>query len=151
MHRPVPEIDSVAAVFRPPCAKSLISQALWHGENQAGLRREFTRWTCLGKLRAFSTPDSRSRSALPLTHRNTKRKMLAVGPWVAADSESILRTFRFVGASCAASAASRDLTLALAGERVSFMTAVPAAMADVFSDNDAPPGLRHRRFAPESA
>jgi hypothetical protein len=86
-----------------------------------------------------------------LTHRNTKRKMRAVGPWVAADSESILRTFRFVGASCAASVAPRDLTLARPGERVSFMTAVPAAMADAFSDNDAPPGLRHRRFAPESA
>lgn len=77
--------------------------------------------------------------------------MRLVGPWVAADSESILRTFRFVGAVCAASVAPRDLTLARPGERVSFMTAVPAAMSDAFSDNDAPPGLRHRRLAPESA
>jgi hypothetical protein len=37
MPRAVPEIDSVASVFHPPCAKSLISQALWHGANQAGL------------------------------------------------------------------------------------------------------------------
>ena len=32
---------------------------------------------------------------------------------MAADSESILRTFRFVGASCAALVAPRDLSLAL--------------------------------------
>ena len=86
-----------------------------------------------------------------MTHRNTKRKMRAVGPCVAADSESILRTFRFVGASRAASVAPRGLTLARPGQRVSFVTAVPAAMVDALSDNDAPPGLRHRRFAPESA
>lgn len=77
--------------------------------------------------------------------------MCAVGPWVAADSESILRTFRFVGASCAASVAPRDLTLARPGKRVFVMTAVSAASPGAFSDNDAPPGLRHRRFAPELA
>jgi len=74
--------------------------------------------------------------------------MRAVGPWVAADSESILRTFRFVGAPCAASVAPRGLTLVPPDRRVSVMTAVSS---DAFSDNDAPPGLRHRRLAPESA
>ena len=43
MHRPEPEIDSVASVSRPPCAKSLISQALWRRANQAGLQRESIR------------------------------------------------------------------------------------------------------------
>ena len=77
--------------------------------------------------------------------------MRVVGPVVAADSESILRTFRFVGASCAASVAPRDPTLARMGRRVSIVTAVSASSPDAFSDNDAPPGLRHRRLAPESA
>jgi len=77
--------------------------------------------------------------------------MRAVGPWVAADSESILRTFRFVGAACAASVAPRDLTLVRPGQRVFVMPAVSAVSSDAFSDNDAPPGLRHRRLAPELA
>jgi hypothetical protein len=70
---------------------------------------------------------------------------------VAADSESILRTFRFIGASCAASVAQSDLTLARPGERAFVTSAMSAAAADAFSDIDAPPGLRHRRFAPEPA
>jgi hypothetical protein len=85
-----------------------------------------------------------------LTHRNTKRKMRAVGPLVAADSESNLRTSRIVGASCAASVASTsssDPTLAHRGKRV---TPSPVAVA-ILGDTHAPPGLRHRRLAPEWA
>jgi hypothetical protein len=75
--------------------------------------------------------------------------MRAVGPWVAADSESNLRTSRIAGASCAAPVASiisSDPTLARGGRRV---TSLPAAA--IVSDNDAPPGPRHRRPAPERA
>jgi hypothetical protein len=89
-------------------------------------------------------------SRLQLTHRNMKRKMLVVGPLVAADSESILRTFRIVGAMCAASAGSSEssgLTPARFGRR---STSLPLAAAAV-GDHDAPPGLRHRRIAPELA
>ena len=73
--------------------------------------------------------------------------MHVVGPVVAADSESILRIFCFVGASCAASVAPRGLTLARFGKRVKALSIA----AGLFSDSDAPPGLRHRRLAPESA
>ena len=76
--------------------------------------------------------------------------MRAVGPWVAADSESNLRISRIVGASCAApvaSSLSSDPTLVRRGPRV---TSSPPAAAAV-SDDDAPPGWRHRRGAPEWA
>jgi hypothetical protein len=85
-----------------------------------------------------------------LTHRSTKRKMRAVGPLVAADSESNLRTSRIVGASRAvpvASNASSDPTLARRGER---MTSLPVVAA-IVGDDLAPPGLRHRRLASERA
>ena len=62
--------------------------------------------------------------------------MPVVRPLVAADSESILRPLRFLGASRAASALSRDMSLAI---------------GDSFGDNAAPPGFRHRRRAPELA
>jgi|GEM_PF-5377760 len=97
--------------------------------------------------------DSTHRPAPRLTHSNTKRKMHAVGPWVAADSESNLRTFRIRGAQCAApvasnaSSASSGQTLARRGQR---MTSLPCVAALV-GDDDAPPGSRHRRFAPEWA
>jgi len=93
--------------------------------------------------------DSTHRPAPRLTHRNTKRKMRVVGPLVAADSESNLRTFRIRGALCAApvaSSASSGQTLARRGERVTSLPCVAAAVGD-----GAPPGSRHRRIAPERA
>jgi len=68
---------------------------------------------------------------------------------VAADSESNLCTSRIRGALRAAPVASSESsgqTLARLGRRV---TSLPGAAA--VGDNDAPPGLRHRRIAPESA
>jgi len=85
-----------------------------------------------------------------LTHRNPRRKMRAVGPVVAADSESNLRTSRIAGVSCAASVASNassDPTLARCGKRVASL----AVMAAIIGDGHAPPGRRHRRIAPEWA
>jgi len=85
-----------------------------------------------------------------LTHRNTKRKMRVVGPLVAADSESNLRTFRIRGAlftAPVASSSSSGQTLARRGERVTSSPGVAAAVGD----DDAPPGSRHRRTAPEWA
>ena len=90
--------------------------------------------------------DSTHRPAPRLTHRNTKRKMRVVGPLVAADSESNLRTFRIRGALCAAPVASSGQTLARRGERVTSLSCVVAAVGD-----GAPPGSRHRRIAPERA
>jgi hypothetical protein len=77
--------------------------------------------------------------------------MLVVGPWVAADSESNLRTFRFGGAACAASAGFVSVNPALVGNRVVSGRAAPARSPRACSDNDASPGLRHRRSAPELA
>ena len=80
--------------------------------------------------------------------------MRVVGPLVAADSESILRLLRFVGASRASSAMSRDMRLGLVGSLVAAAsnTAVhpPFAIGESFEDNAAPPGFRHRRTASES-
>ena len=86
-----------------------------------------------------------------MTHRNTKRKMLVVGPLVAADSESNLRTFRFGGASCAASVGFVSMNPALVGNLPVAMHAASAHSPWAFSDNDVPPGPRLRRFAPELA
>jgi hypothetical protein len=81
--------------------------------------------------------------------------MRVVGPLVAADSESNLLAFRFVGASRAASAMSRDMSLGLVGglAAAASNTAMhsPCAIGDSFGDNAAPPGLRHRRCASELA
>jgi hypothetical protein len=83
-----------------------------------------------------------------LTHCNTKRKIIDVGPLVAADRESILRTFRFGGTPRAASVGFEELSLALVGNLV---LAASAGSAWARGDRAAPPGLRHRRFAPELA
>jgi hypothetical protein len=80
-----------------------------------------------------------------------KRNMLVVGPWVAADSESNLRTFRVGGASCTASAGFRSVNPALVGNVLVAARAASAHSPCAFDDNDAPPGLRHRRCAPELA
>ncbi len=77
--------------------------------------------------------------------------MLAVGPLVAADSESNLRTFRFVGAPRAASARFPSVNRALVGNVVVAVSPASALPTCGFGDNDAPPGLRHRRHAPEFA
>jgi hypothetical protein len=77
--------------------------------------------------------------------------MLAVGPLVAADSESNLRTFRFAGASRAASAGFLPVNPALAGNVVVAGCRASAWAPCAFGDNDAPPGPRHRRIAPEFA
>ena len=95
--------------------------------------------------------DSTSRAPPQLTHRNTKRKMRAVGLLAAADSESILRTFRFGGASRAVSVGFMVMSPVRVGNGVvAAGDASPRAPRD-FSDDDAPPGVRQRRFAPESA
>jgi sorbitol-specific phosphotransferase system component IIA len=86
-----------------------------------------------------------------LTHRNTKRKIIDVGPLVAADSESILRTFRSGGTPRAASVGFNELSLALVGNLAVALSAALAGSACTTSVCDAPPGLRHRRFAPELA
>ncbi len=77
--------------------------------------------------------------------------MLVVGPLVAADSESNLRTFRFSGAPRAASVGFSQLSLALVGNLAAAVSAAPAGSPCASSDNNAPPGLRHRRCAPELA
>jgi hypothetical protein len=97
------------------------------------------------------TRDSRQPRRTPLTHRNTERKMLVVGPCVAADSESNLRTFRFSGAACAALFGFDTLSPALVGNVVVAATSALANPPCVRSDCSAPPGLRHRRSASESA
>jgi hypothetical protein len=86
-----------------------------------------------------------------LTHCNTKRKIIDVGPLVAADRESILRTFRFGGTPRAASVGFKELSLALFGNLVLAASAASAGSAWAPGDCDAPPGPRHRRFAPELA
>jgi hypothetical protein len=86
-----------------------------------------------------------------LTHCNTKRKMLVVGPLVAADSESNLRTFRFSGAPCAASVGFDPLSLAVVGNVLVALPAAPVRLPRAFGHDDAPPGLRLRRSAPELA
>jgi hypothetical protein len=86
-----------------------------------------------------------------LTHRNTERKIIAVGPLVAVDSESILRTFRFGGTPRAASVGFKELSLALVGNLAVAASAASTGSACAPGDCDAPPGLRHRRFAPELA
>ena len=86
-----------------------------------------------------------------MTHRNTKRNMFVVGPLVAADSESNLRTFRFGGAPCAASVGFDQMNPALVGNLVVAVRAALACSPRALSDNDAPPGLRLRRCAPEPA
>jgi hypothetical protein len=80
-----------------------------------------------------------------------KRKMLGVGPWVAADSESNLRTFRFVGAPRVESARFPSVNRGLAGNVLVAVSAASAMRPCAFGDNEAAPGLRHRRQAPESA
>jgi hypothetical protein len=97
------------------------------------------------------TPNSRSRQGPPLTHRNTKRKIIHVGPLVAADRESILRTFRFGGTPRAASVGFKQLSLALVGNLAVVASAASAGSARSPGACDAPPGLRHRRVAPELA
>jgi hypothetical protein len=77
--------------------------------------------------------------------------MLVVGPGVAADSESNLRTFRFSGAPCVASVGFGDLSPALVGNVVVAATSASANPPCVRSDYSVPPGLRHRRSASESA
>ena len=86
-----------------------------------------------------------------MTHRNTQRKMPAIGPVVAADSESNLRTFRSGGAPCVAFAGFSDLSLAPVGNRLVTVSDARACSSCVRSDCNAPPGLRHRRFASERA
>jgi hypothetical protein len=77
--------------------------------------------------------------------------MHVVGPVVAADSESNLRTLRFVGASRAAMAMSRDMSLGLSAGWPNMVMQSPRALSDLSGDNAAPPGFRHRRSAPELA
>ena len=101
------------------------------------------------------TRDSSSRRAAPLTHRNTRRKIRSVGPLVAADSESNLRTLRTVGASRAAPLQPSGSSFGLVGGFMAVVSNVamhsPRAFSEKFGDNAAPPGLRHRCRAPELA
>jgi hypothetical protein len=90
-------------------------------------------------------------SRTPLTHRNIKRNMSVVGPLVAADSESNLRTFRLVGTPRAASAGFDEMSPALVGNLRVAASAASARSPCAFGDNTAPPGSRHRRCAPELA
>ncbi len=78
--------------------------------------------------------------------------MLVVGPSVAADSEPNLHPCRLSGAPRAASVGSlvtRDL--AAVGALVATVSFGSVRVAGVVSDNLAPPGRRHRRFASERA
>ncbi len=81
--------------------------------------------------------------------------MRVVGPLVAADSESNLRILRTVGASRAASLQPSGSSLGLVGglSAVAPNAAMhsPRASSEKFGDDAAPPGLRHRRPAPELA
>jgi hypothetical protein len=80
-----------------------------------------------------------------------RRKMRVVGPWVAADSESNLRTFRISGASRAAPAGLSALSPAPVGNVVVAASDAAACSPRDRSDCSAPPGFRHRRAAPERA
>jgi hypothetical protein len=75
-----------------------------------------------------------------LTHRNTKRKIRVVGPFVAADSESNLHHFRFVVAPSDASAGN-----VVAARHTS------AVKPWGIGNRHVPAGLRHRRCAPGPA
>ena len=101
------------------------------------------------------TRDSSSRRAAPLTRRNTRRKIRFVGPLVAADSESNLRTLRSVGASRAAPLLPSGSSFGMVDGLVAVVPNVamhsPRAFSEKFGDDAAPPGLPHRRHAPELA
>lgn len=77
--------------------------------------------------------------------------MPAVGPVVAADSESNLRTYRSTGASRAAFAGLSTLSPALVGNLMVAPSDAAACSPRDRGDCSAPPGLRHRRIAPELA
>jgi len=81
--------------------------------------------------------------------------MRVVGPLVAADSESNLHPLRTVGASSAAPLQPSGPSFGLVDGLVAAVSNVamhsPRAFSEKFGDAAAPPGLRHRRRAPELA
>ena len=105
--------------------------------------------------RGMWTRDSSSHRAAPLTRRSTRRKIRLVGPLVAADSESNLRTLRSVGASRAAPLLPSGSSFGMVGGLVAAVPNVathsPRAFSEKFGDDAAPPGSPHRRHAPELA
>jgi hypothetical protein len=73
------------------------------------------------------------------------------GPVAAVDSESNLHAFRIGGAPRAASVGFRNLSPVRVGNVLVAASNVSAVAPGIRSHHGAPPGLRHRRFAPESA
>jgi hypothetical protein len=90
-----------------------------------------------------------------LTTVKHKRKILVVGPVVAADSESNLRTFRFIGTLGAATVGLDHSSPTLVGCHLGALPFAPASSQGALSESCTPAGLRqhlgprhHRRVAP---
>jgi hypothetical protein len=92
-----------------------------------------------------------------LTRIKHKRKIPFVGPVVAADSEQNLRTFRFSGASGAASVGFDETSPATVGSHLGAAPFAPALVHGALSESCTVAGMRlhlgprHRRGAPEPA
>jgi hypothetical protein len=92
-----------------------------------------------------------------LTHLDTRRNILFVGPLVAVDSEWNLRTFRISGALGAAPARFSDMSPAAHGDLDVAVPFTPASTRVARCGHGAvdrackPPASRHRRGSPGPA
>ncbi len=148
-------IDSLARTPGRPAPNGRFRRDLAHARQGREKARGPRAANAFQVRRGMWTQDSSSRRAAPLTRRNTRRKIRFVGPLVAADSESNLRTLRSVGASRAAPLLPSGSSFGMVGGLVAAVPNVamhsPRAFSEKFGDDAAPPGLPYRRHAPELA